>query len=179
MRLNTPRHLQAWDRRLASIHEAGHLVVAGHLGIKSAEAWIAPVNNASAGDMKTWIGQCGFLAGQRRMSNIGWMKIAVAGHVAEQCWQYRDEAGAFPIFWEDGLGDPEAMSPADWAMADHTPGGPSGKLVRACEAVERVLMPGACLWPALLATSRHFLSRRMAYAKNDGGAGLQLQMAGT
>lgn len=179
MRLNTPQRLQTWDRRLASIHEAGHLVVVGHLGIKGAEAWIAPVDNASAGDVKTWIGQCKWPNRRRCLSGISRMKIAVAGHVAEQCWRYRNEADAFPVFWEDGLWNPEAMSPTDWAGADHTPGWPSGKLVRACEAVETVLMPGGCLWLALLATSRHLLSRRMVYSKSSGGAGVRLSKPGT
>jgi len=153
------RRLEAADRRRASVHEAGHLVVASSLGLKGVEAWIAPSGTASAMDEVTWIGQCGLLL-PPRLSAIRWMQVAVAGHVAEQCWQWRNEADAFPICWDDNLWDVLAMSPADWAMARHNPGQPSNKLVRACEAVEATLMPGGQLWPALLDRSRQLLSKR-------------------
>ena len=153
------RRLEAGDRRRAGIHEAGHFVVASSLGLKGIEAWIAPTGSTPNMDEAVWIGQFGYFA-SRHLSALGQMKIAVAGHVAEQCWWLRNEADAFPIYWEDNLWDDLAMSPADWAMARHTPGQPSNKLVRACEAVEAILMPGGRLWPTLLDRSRQLLRER-------------------
>ncbi len=151
--------IEARDRRRASIHEAGHFVVARSLGLKEIDAWIAHTGSAPSVDEAVWIGQCGFRTA-RRLSALGHMKIAVAGFVAEQCWWSRNEADAFPIYWEDSLWDDWAMSPADWAMARHTPGEPTSKLVRACEAVEAALMPGGQLWPALLSSSRQLMNKR-------------------
>ena len=153
------RRIEAKDRRRASIHEAGHFIVASSLGLKEVEAWITPTGATPSIDEAVWVGQCGFRAA-RRLSALGHMKIAVAGFVAEQCWLSRNEADAFPICWDDSLWDGWAMSPADCAMARHAPGEPSSKLVRACEAVEAALMPGGQFWPALLSSSRQLMNKR-------------------
>ena len=143
---------------MASIHEAGHLVVAQLFGVHG-RAWIAPSDGSLMRGQKTWVGQCEFPALYRtRLLGRRRIMIAACGYVAEQCWKSRADADAFPIFHWDALCDPGAISPTDWAMADCEPGKPSRELVSACEAVEQYLRAGGSLWPDLLVASRLLIS---------------------
>src|ERR1700756_1575715 len=75
--------VSARDRRRAAVHEAGHEVMASHLGIWSVEAEIRKVEPRDNTE-KEWVGSVRWLvdgaAARKRMM------VAVAGFVAEACW---------------------------------------------------------------------------------------------
>jgi len=95
----------------------------------------------------------------KRLSAYKQMMIAVAGHVAECCWERSTCAAEqdWPESFLDNLWDPDGMSATDWEMALHEPGCPTKKLARACEAVERLLSSKDILWADLVGASRRLI----------------------
>src|ERR1700721_3897527 len=72
----------ARDRRRAAIHEAGHLVIAEHVGLRCGLARIFPNPEPLAGLFeKTWLGQVSYRPCQH-VSTIKCRMVAVAGAVA-------------------------------------------------------------------------------------------------
>jgi hypothetical protein len=106
------------DRRMAAIHEAGHMVVASSFGVLC-QAWIVPVLGSERWQ-KMWVGQCCF-SGKKPTKQHQRM-IAVAGAVAEACWQDRmiwDVADEWDWY------DPDVMSESDWRFAGCLVGEPT------------------------------------------------------
>ncbi|WP_159716393.1 hypothetical protein [Geminicoccus flavidas] len=157
----TPARVMAWDRRRAAIHEAGHLVMARHLGIRDGWAVIFPRPDAAADD-KTWGGRFSFSS--EKAASFSLRKRAmlhVAGCVAEAVWARRN--GGESEWWADTLAWPEAMSGSDWAGTGCNPGEPTAKLLKAAEEVERLLEPGTGkLWPVLMVSARELLRKGVA-----------------
>lgn len=107
----------ARDRRLAAVHEAGHLVVARLFGVDISSCRIFPNRGWSAAEPtyeKSWIGRIQFCSvksstvEQRRL-------IGIAGVVAECCWNNEDETrGAEELLWEPRRNVGERLG-VDWA----------------------------------------------------------------
>jgi len=135
------------DRRLAAIHEAGHLVIARRFRIPVTSAYIFPTDNP-AWDEKHWIGriQGEFLLhtrGQRLM-------FGVAGAVAEMSWRNVED-----LDWSEEWWDAETMSETDWKMAGCVPGNPDGPCFTAIKRVARHFdRRTGRLWPSLIKTAR-------------------------
>ena len=131
-----PARTQARDRRLAAVHEAGHAVVAEHIGIEDVEAWIAPFGTQDSGTEKSWIGRCSWprdwIEPHRRRL------LAVAGLAAEQVWSQIPDG--HPIGADtDALFDPDAMSRTDWCGTGCAPGEPDRGTDRALVKCVRLL----------------------------------------
>jgi hypothetical protein len=119
--------IQAYDRRLAAVHEGGHFVAGGHFGLRSYSAWIGPTPDSDAASEKTWIGQFSYY--QRELDKLRpkhRTMIALAGAVAANVWRDRHD----PPFFEDLLCDPSFMSASDWAMAGCAPGDATARVER-------------------------------------------------
>lgn len=167
--LHSPK-VWAEERRLSSIHEAGHFVIARHFRI-SGWAWIGPSSRKPHPDHKLWVGQFKVVRGALDgLSLIRRQMVAVAGAVAGECWTHRFEDDCSSDDWSHCLWDPDWMSETDWKTARHQPGQPSDKLYRACEAVFALLMPGGPLWPVLLTTSRDLIRHGEVGLLPTGGA---------
>src|SRR5688572_4848564 len=89
------RRICARDRRLAAVHEAGHLVIARHFRLITASARIFPTG-ATSDLEKLWVGNFRYsarmLVGKRdphvKQARPSVLRaVAVAGKVAELCWQ--------------------------------------------------------------------------------------------
>jgi hypothetical protein len=139
----------ARDRRTAAVHEAGHAVIAMHLGAQVQSVHIRKNRTADLWSEKSYVGQATYSEPpdfeQRRL-------IAVAGMVAEEVWRAR---GVTEHYWGDVMLDPECMSPTDWAETGCTPGDPDFELHEAAEAVEVLL--GGALFPKLTVLSRRLI----------------------
>jgi hypothetical protein len=114
----------ARDRRLASVHEAGHFVMARRVGMLCLNAKTCEHQPKDLTE-KNWVGsiQCvtaGVTMKTRRL-------VAVAGAVAEACWR-GETFDNFQCDWELG---PEIMSQADWEMSGCCPGEVSVQLWKA------------------------------------------------
>jgi hypothetical protein len=144
--------LSARDRRCAAVHEAGHLVVARHLGVIAFGAEIRKIE-AQGIDEKEWIGsvRCqtgGIDPSKRRM-------VAVAGIVAEACWDQL----AFDDFYNFEFFS-EGMSESDWEMSGCVPSERSEHLGDAMEqAFELLNSETGKLWNALLLEARRLIVR--------------------
>ena len=151
--IENPARIHAYDRRMAAIHEAGHALMAVHLGY-AADAWIYPRNEENTLELKTWVGHVCIHGGASRPHN---RLIAVAGMVAEIIWKnghHEDYAHAYG--WEDYLLDGDAMSFSDWRLADCSPGEPDDDLHEVTAEVGALFMSD--LWPALTDISRVLMS---------------------
>ena len=88
----TREHISAIDRRRAAIHEAGHVVMARHIGLTNVSAWLEEMPD-SADDIlyeKLWIGHTTYLQSGiigKKLSDKKLAMFAVAGAVSECCWQ--------------------------------------------------------------------------------------------
>ena len=149
----TSKRMLAHERRMASIHEAGHIVVARALGIRKAGGMIWYDQAKSEYD-KSWIG-CAWLTRHiDSLSQIRRCMIGVAGAVAENAWEYPTD----DICLEDLFYDPYVMSNSDWRLANADPGVPTWKLINAAEkALVRLDRETGDLWKPLLSTSRELL----------------------
>jgi len=98
--------------------------------------------------------------------------VAVAGAVAEKCWDNQFESEITFDDWSFDIWDGNWMSGSDWRLSGHEPGWATPKLVRACEAVYDLLVPGGLLWPQLLTASRALIDN------GEVGEHLQIQHVG-
>src|SRR5262245_12197464 len=129
MRMPSLKRIVARDRRLAAIHEAGHVTLARHLDAQVACAWLENNYRSDPLSEKQWIGHCHFKfdkSPSRKTKTLVAM-VAVAGAVAEQCWQRE------PFFFPEAWYDPHIMSESDWDCTTCTPGNPSLELFRIIE----------------------------------------------
>ena len=81
------KRLEARDRRLAAIHEAGHHIIARHRGIHVIDSWIERAGDPTR-DTSAWGGRCRW-RNPSRVSKVTRCMIAVAGMVAEELWKGR------------------------------------------------------------------------------------------
>ena len=140
----------ARDRRLAAVHEAGHVVIARMFSIK-ADAYIRPVlGNVDVLYESMWIGQTLYnrrdLRSRREHAMFG-----VAGAVAKLCWR-----GEF-IDDESIWYEPEMMSESDWESTGCVPGEPDENCLEAISAVAAVLERGASHWDDLVSVARDLI----------------------
>jgi hypothetical protein len=161
----TREHISAIDRRRAAIHEAGHVVMARHIGLTNVSAWLEEMPD-SADDIlyeKLWIGHTTYLQSGiigKKLSDKKLAMFAVAGAVSECCWQRNsyDETLDYDTWY-----DADTMSESDWAGCRCEPGDPSPQLLSTIEAVFLLFdRETGKLWPALLSESRRLIvtSRR-------------------
>ena len=150
--------ISATDRRGAAIHEAGHVVMARHIGLTNVSARLEETPD-SANDIfcnKLWIGHTRYLKSgvtSEKLSDKRLMMFAVAGAVAEFCWQ-QDTYDETLDAWDE----PDAMSESDWAGCRCEPGNPSPQLLRIIEMVFSLLdREGGTLWPMLLSEARRLI----------------------
>lgn len=151
----TPKRIEARDRRLAAIHEAGHVTMGRHLGLIVAHALLKKVPNTDMSQDKLWIGHTQYLPPslfKTKMSQKKLAMFAVSGAVAELCWQ---RASLDEALDEDRWCDPQAMSPSDWEGSGCEPGDPTRQFLKAVEATFELLNREAGkLWPSLLREAR-------------------------
>jgi hypothetical protein len=152
----TPARIEAWERRLSAVHEAGHYVIAQQLRI---EVGRARIWRREAGEDGTlWGGNCEFrLEDRQRLGHYHRAMHAVAGMVAEVCWYSRDPDARLSVWeYEDQyLQDPDCMSETDWAGTGCLPGEPLPWVGRACVRVQTLLWRDTGkFWPELLSVSR-------------------------
>lgn len=143
------RRIIAHDRRMAAVHEAGHVVVAMHLGVDVLDADIRPNPTDNIRFEKSYLGRATYAqpsdSEQARL-------IAVAGMVAEEVWKAHGPAYEH---WWDHMCDPACMSHSDWVGTGCKPGEPDDALIEAAETVEDLL--GRELLPKLTALSRRLI----------------------
>jgi len=138
----------ARDRRLAAVHEAGHVVVAAHFGLPPARARISRVV-APAPDQRAWTGrvQC---RGLDVLSSLERRMLGCAGAAAELSWQ-RDDI--HPDHWIAA----DHMSEADWRLAGCDPGEPDDLCVEAIAELQDLLAEDGPLWSDLLRQARRLI----------------------
>jgi hypothetical protein len=78
----TPERICVRDRRMAAVHEAGHIVTARALGFEVLSAWIG--KNEGEVVERTWIGDVR-IAGLEKADDVSRRMVGVAGSVAAHC----------------------------------------------------------------------------------------------
>jgi hypothetical protein len=146
----------ARDRRMAAVHEAGHVVIARMLSIGVGYAYICPVEADEESNIlnnKTWLGHT--LSNPRDLQRANRRQRAmfgVAGAVAEHCWD------GYDITWDDIIwNDHAVMSASDWEGTGCVPGLPDENCLEAISAVAAVLERGASHWDDLVSVSRNLI----------------------
>ncbi|WP_438748376.1 hypothetical protein [Pararhizobium sp. O133] len=151
----SPTRMEAYDRRLAAIHEAGHALMAIHLGY-TADAWIHRNETVDHLREKTWLGHMTMYDLPTVSDHQHVRMVAVAGMVAETLWKCgHDEEYADPWGWEDYLLDEDSMSPSDWRLAGCAPGEPDDDLFDVVAQVGMLFMGD--LWSTLTRMSRSLM----------------------
>jgi hypothetical protein len=152
------RRIQARGRRMAAIHEAGHVIVAREHGAEAYAYIVRRVDGDPRTD-KVWAGQCRFRCSAT--GRHGQRLISLAGFAAEMVWRGLDAEG-FDIM----MSDPVAMSATDWQRAgvsDLTALSDVDDLARAYDDVLQILHDN---WPDVLVQARALIEDAKA---NDGG----------
>jgi len=147
------KRLSAWDRRLAAIHEAGHVTMARYVGLIVTSAWLEETREGGIYE-KFWIGHTSYMLpfiSKKRISRKKMSMFAVAGTVAERCWHR--EAFDYDLWF-----DAYAMSDSDWAGCDCEPGDPPPQLLEIIKTVFSLFDREAGeLWPAVVIEARSLI----------------------
>jgi hypothetical protein len=144
----------ARDRRLAAIHEAGHLVIGRHLGLSSISSWLEKVPNTEF-DEKLWIGHTKYMRPSPPLGKTQMTMFSVAGSVAKCCWN--NDAFCDTID-NDRWCAAEVMSQSDWDGCGCTPGHPTKQMPRIIERPFALLKrKDGPLWPPLLSEARQLI----------------------
>jgi hypothetical protein len=143
------RRKEARDRRDAAVHEAGHVVVARHVGVTVVRAYIYPVPDALDDYLNRtmWNGDT-VLARFDNASPEQLAKIAVAGAIATLSWRGK------PIeLWKFQM-----KSFGDWAMCGCQPGRATIEMEDAAVAVYALFNSGnRVLWKAVCQGARRLI----------------------
>jgi hypothetical protein len=140
------RRIDARDRRLVAVHEAGHQLVADYLGVPMGGAYIRRAAAPEPGEL-SWCGHVS-LYGSAPAEKL--CLVAVAGAVAEAAW-----SGDEP--------DLAMMSESDWEMAGFASrrrvrrAGYGRDLFEALDDVWSLLRRGGPLWPELVREARRLI----------------------
>ena len=138
----------ARDRRLAAVHEAGHVVVAAHFGLHRAKARIRRAD-APMPDGRAWTGRVQ-IHDLDVLSSLERRMLGCAGAAAELCWQHED---LHPDYWIDA----DHMSESDWRLAGCPLGEPDDICVEAIEELQHLLSEDGPLWSDLLRQARQLM----------------------
>lgn len=146
------KRIAARDRRIAAIHEAGHVTMARHVGLTDVSAWLEETRDPGEYD-KLWIGHTRYPSPSiSRISRRKLAMFAVAGTVAELCWQRETFAETLDF---DMWLEPETMSESDWAGCDCEPGNPSPQLLKIIKTVFLLFdREAGKLWPDVVSEAR-------------------------
>ena len=152
-----PARIAARDRRNSAIHEAGHVTIGRHIGLAAICAWLEKTPSPGSYD-KLWVGHTRYTSSSILVGKMPRKKLplfAVAGAVAEFCWQQ--------VTFDETLGDEcwhdvDTMSESDWAGCGCAPGNPTRQLFKTVETVFALLdREAGALWPALLSEARRLI----------------------
>jgi hypothetical protein len=132
----------ARERRLAAVHEAGHVVIARRVGFKIASAWIMPNDGEEAEHEGTWTGRVQIES--VRADKFACRMVGVAGSVAEHLWL----GGSIDDYFPDTL--PEG----DWHLTGCDPDQPDDAFMEAIGEVGQLLARGGSGWQELITESR-------------------------
>lgn len=147
--------VQAYDRRIAAIHEAGHAFMAVWLGLE-ADAWIYPVQVDDFCEERTWLGKVDVGSSTLRRGHPNIRMVAVAGMVAETLWKNGHDAYFLETdIWEHLLADDDSMPHSDWGLAGCNPGEPDDALYEIAAEVAWLFMCEQ--WSALTGMSRDIM----------------------
>jgi hypothetical protein len=161
----------ALDRLTTAIHEAGHTVIARHVGILGRDV-IRPNKDWSLGDSdyKSWYGN--FRPDRLSITPSKRRIISIAGLVAELAWRGSTvEEDPWAI---EALIYPDCMSESDWQGTGCEPGDWDRKLESAFVKALGLLQRGGPLWPKLIRTARSLISDSRT---NGDGVGIHLELA--
>ena len=149
MMISDPR-LLASARRLAAIHEAGHIVVGQHIGRPlHCRAPVGKIIRNDSGNPteRTWWGVTEFF-NIERLNPLEMRTIAFAGAAATCRWN----GGRLDIdLWTNR----DFISPTDWEMAGCKPGEPDALCRVAVMRLERLLR--GRLWGRVLSCARQLI----------------------
>ncbi len=146
-----PRIL-AYERRQVAIHEAGHYVIAEHVGVRRHAAWIFPTGYDAHGPMKTYLGRNYAPGWYGRASRRREMMVGVAGAAAEAVWRARRAGDDYPFL---DLGDTDVMSDGDWRLVHAASEISDRDVEKAAEIV--ICLLGGRLWVPLCAAARELI----------------------
>jgi hypothetical protein len=142
----TPERICVRDRRMAAVHEAGHIVTARALGFEVLSAWIG--KNEGEVVERTWIGDVRLHL--EKADDVSRRMVGVAGSVAA----HLSRGG----FIEDYCPEDEgSMSRSDWQMAGCAPNVPDDLFRDAVGEVGRLLARDGAGWKELIAESRRLI----------------------
>jgi hypothetical protein len=166
--LRNKRRIMAHDRRMAAIHEAGHVVIAHKLDLKSFSS-IRPVYEPGHDllENKLWTGSTSIISFS--YPKVHKRMIAVAGAIAEVCWENRNSDKVdfdYCLEYEDwpALGlhyeqFSEVMSESDWRLSGCRPCYPDAPFFTAVKKVLRLLRPDCGpLWPEVIRVARRLVN---------------------
>ena len=137
---------------MVAMHEAGHVVVARHVGARNVSAHIFRRCDATIEGDKSWGGQARWFELDRKLSPARRLMVGVAGTIAEDVWRGND----MDDLNDSGLWTDEAiMSPTDWDMTGCDPGEPTPLFMQAVRLVADLLT--GPLRAELLATARRLI----------------------
>jgi hypothetical protein len=142
--MNSKRTL-ARERRLAAVHEAGHVVIARRVDFKIASAWITPNAGEDAEGERAWTGRVQIV--RVRADKFACRMVGVAGSVAEYLW-----LGG----WIDAY-FPDTLSEGDWHLTGCDPDQPDDALMEAIGEVGQLLAHEGSGWHELIAESRRLI----------------------
>ena len=148
-----PKRIEARDRRLAAMHEAGHHIMIRHRGMHEVDSWIERVGDPTHYN-KAWVGHCRW-RNPSRISKATRCMIGVAGMVAEELWKAGNDPDRMDDLY-DLLDDPNCMSESDWCNAGlDRDTAFTKKQRREIEAVIDLL--SGALWSELLVQARRLI----------------------
>lgn len=145
----SPNRTLARDRRMAAVHEAGHVVIARRVGFKTAVAWIWP--NEGRREERSWLGRP-LLQKAPQVDDLSRRRVGVAGSIAEHLWH-----GGWIGEYLRQEEIQEEMSESDWRLAGGVPNEPDDVLISAIGEVGQLLARGGSEWQSLIAESRRLI----------------------
>ena len=144
------KRMEARDRRLAAIHEAGHHVMLHYRGVHEVDSWIERVGDPTRYE-KSWVGHCEW-RDPCPGSSPNDIMIGVAGMIAVNLWNAGNDLDRMDYIY-DSLDDPYCMSESDWRVAGLKCG--AGFTDTQREKIEAVIdLLSGLLWSELLAQAR-------------------------